>query len=152
MEDNHDKLAAPLCARAVERATGAVMTQPSWTLYMILPFERERNVYLLTAACLQEKDLPYAILSNWRLGQTAAQSNFVPTPLQSNVSAHVFTLKHPTCSWHLCCVELGTLSSATEQCGLSWGSGSTRRGKTGHPAGYPACPIQAVDKNSAFLL
>lgn len=63
-------------------------------------------MYLLTAMCLREKDLLKAILFNWSLGQTAAQPNFVHKPLQAKVSAHVFTLKHTTCSCHLCRVEL----------------------------------------------
>lgn len=61
-------------------------------------------MYLLTALCHHQKDLPYAIQSNQSWGQTCPAQFHAYTL----VSAHVVTFKYMACSWHLCCVELST--------------------------------------------
>lgn len=97
-------------------------------------------MYLLAAVCIQEKDLPYAILSNWNLGQTAAQPNFVHTPLQASVSALVFTLKHTTCSWHLRRVELGTPGLCHRAVWAELGLCKDQKGQDRTPTGTPSLP------------
>lgn len=70
-------------------------------------WERETCIYSLPCASRRKIYLkPSCLIRAW-VKQLLSQI-FVPTLLQANVSAHVFPVKHTTCSWHLCRVELST--------------------------------------------